>query len=242
MGSDSCCFVLVHGAWHGGWCWAGVRRSLEAKGHRVFTPTQTGLGERSHLLSRSIDLNVFVQDIVNVLLYERLQDVVLVGHSFGGTSISGTAQQMPDALRHLIYLDALLIKSGETPFSRALPENVQARTAAAETFSEGLAVPPPSAPDFGVTDEKQAAWLESCLTPHPLKTYQSTLDLGQDMTNGVPATYIVCTDPLYDNLATSRGRARSLDWPIEEIATGHDAMVSAPNETADLLMKIAARS
>jgi pimeloyl-ACP methyl ester carboxylesterase len=239
LGSDHHCFVLVHGAWHGGWCWRDVRRRLEAAGHLVFTPTQTGLGERSHLVSGTIDLDVFVQDVVNVLRFERLEDVVLVGHSFGGNAISGAAQRMPEAVRKLVYLDALLIETGETPFSRSLPENVAARLAAAEATSGGLTVPAPPAEAFGVIDKEQAAWVDALLTPHPLRTYQSTLDLGGDITNGRPAAYIVCTDPLYANLASSRDRARSKGWPLLELATGHDAMVSAPLETADLLMRLA---
>src|SRR5690349_12899671 len=100
-------YVLVHGAWHGGWCWSKVAAILRGRGHAVVTPTQTGLGERSHLLSKSIDLDVFVADIANVIKYEELNEVVLVGHSFGGNAISGVADKMPQRIRRLVYLDAV---------------------------------------------------------------------------------------------------------------------------------------
>jgi pimeloyl-ACP methyl ester carboxylesterase len=95
-------YVLVHGAWHGGWCWSKVAAILRSRGHSVFTPTQTGLGERSHLLSKSITLDVFVDDIANVLKWEDLKDVVLVGHSLGGSTISGVADRMRDRVRQLV--------------------------------------------------------------------------------------------------------------------------------------------
>jgi pimeloyl-ACP methyl ester carboxylesterase len=238
MTADRRCFVLVHGAWHGGWCWRDVRRALEARGHLVFTPTQTGLGERAHLLGPGIDLEVFVQDILNLVHFEGLDDVVLVGHSFGGSSISGVAQRRPDAIRKLIYLDSMLIQSGETPFDRSDPAAVEARRAAAEAAG-GLAIPPPPAAAFGVTDPAQAAWVEAKLTPHPLEAFQSTLDLGSDITNGRPASYVVCAAPVYANLESSRERARTLGLPITELATGHDAMVTAPDATAELLLALA---
>ena len=106
-------FVLVHGAWHGSWCWARVRHALAADGHQVFTPTLTGVGERSHLLSRDIDLQVHVDDVVNLLRWEELDDVILCGHSYGGCVISGAADAVPDQIAALAYLDAFLLEEGE---------------------------------------------------------------------------------------------------------------------------------
>src|ERR1700678_102881 len=109
-------FVLVHGAWHGGWCWSRVADRLRAAGHRVFTPTQTGLGERKHLLSKDITLDTFTTDIVNVIEAEELSDIILVGHSFGGNAISGVADVMPERIRHLVYLDSLVVEGDKSPF------------------------------------------------------------------------------------------------------------------------------
>ena len=118
-------FVLVHGAWHGGWCWSRVADRLRAAGHQVFTPTQTGLGERKHLLSKDITLDTFRTDIVNVIEAEELSKIVLVGHSFGGLAISGVADVMPERIRHLVYLDLLVVEGGKSPFD-SLPADVVA--------------------------------------------------------------------------------------------------------------------
>ena len=170
---------LVHGAWHGGWCWSKVASILRGRGHTVFTPTQTGLGERSHLLSRSIDLEVFVRDVVNVLEWEDLRDVVLVGHSFGGNAISGAADRTADRIRQLIYLDAIIQENGQSAFGQFPKELVEARTKAAHESSAGLLCqrrrPAPSA----LPSVMQAAWVESRLTPHPFATYTSPLMLSQ---------------------------------------------------------------
>jgi pimeloyl-ACP methyl ester carboxylesterase len=120
-------FVLVHGAWHGGWCWSRVADRLRAAGHRVFTPTQTGLGERKHLLSKAITLDTFAKDIVNVIEAEELSSIILVGHSFGGLAISGVADAMPDKVRHLVYLDSLMVEGGKSPFDNLPPDIVYPR-------------------------------------------------------------------------------------------------------------------
>src|SRR3954452_8117217 len=135
-------YVLVHGAWGGGWQWAPVAERLRAQGHRVFTPTQTGMGERKHLLSRDITIDTFVEDIVNVLEAEDLRDVVLVGHSFGGIPITGAADRVPERIRHLVYLDAAIMESGQSFFDTFAPQVVAARRRAAQEHGGGVAVPP----------------------------------------------------------------------------------------------------
>jgi pimeloyl-ACP methyl ester carboxylesterase len=125
-------FVLVHGAWHGGWCWSRVADRLRSAGHLVFTPTQTGLGDRKHLLSKDITLDTFTKDIANLIEAEELSNIVLVGHSFGGLAISGVADAMPDRIRHLVYLDSLIVEGGKKPFDILPPDVVAARLKAAE--------------------------------------------------------------------------------------------------------------
>ncbi len=119
--ADGLTFVLVHGAWHGGWCWVRVADILRSQGHRVFTPTCTGLGERAHLLSKDITLDTFVRDVAGTIAAEELTEVVLVGHSFGGLAISGVAEAMPERLRHLVYLDALIVQPGARPSTACRP-------------------------------------------------------------------------------------------------------------------------
>jgi pimeloyl-ACP methyl ester carboxylesterase len=233
-------FVLLHGAFHGGWCWAWVAERLRRNGHRVFTPTQTGLGERAHLLTREISLETFVLDLVNMLEAEELTDAVLVGHSFGGNAISGAADRVPGRVRHLIYLDSMVLEDGETPFSGLSSDVAQARRQLAMTSSEGLSVPVPAPSVFGVPDGPGAEWLKRRLTPHPLNTYETPLQLRHKLGNGLPCTYIACVDPIYPALEGSRRRVKGrAGWDWRELATGHDAMITAPEALANMLIDIA---
>ena len=160
-GSDECAgadpretFVLVHGAWHGGWCWRRVSDLLEKKGHKVFAPTMTGLGERSHLIGGKIDLATHVTDIVNVIKWENLSDVVLVGHSYGGVVISGVAEQMREAIGSIVFLDAFLPASGDSLATKA---SQPVREAIAGLMEKGeTAMKPVSAAVFRVNEKDRA--------------------------------------------------------------------------------------
>ena len=235
VGAPSKTFVLVHGAWHGGWCWNMVAAILRGRGHSVFTPTQTGLGERSHLLSKSIDLDVFITDMANVLRWEDLNDVILVGHSFGGNAISGVADRMRNHIRRLVYLDAVILENGQSVFSQLPKDVVEVRTKAAQQTSGGLSIPAPSPSAFGITDTAQTQFVASHLTPHPFQTYVSPLKLESKVGNDLPTSYIVCTDPIYKTLETSRNWVKAAGWKTIEIRAGHDAMVIAPEGLAELL-------
>jgi pimeloyl-ACP methyl ester carboxylesterase len=233
-------YVLVHGAWHGGWCWKEVAEALRGMGHRVTTPTQTGLGERKHLLSGSITLDTFVADVVNHIEAEELTDVILVGHSFGGTSISGAADKVPSRIRHLVYLDAVLLESGKSVFSALPPDIVAARKKMVAEQGQGIFIPVPAPTAFGIPAEHASVeWLKRRLTPHPVGTYDSPLNLANPVGNGRPRTYIACTNPAYGPLESTRQAVKKQDgWKWQEIATGHDAMVTAPAELARMLAAI----
>lgn len=231
-------FVLVHGAWHGGWCWARVAPRLSAAGHRVLTPTQTGLGERRHLLTRAVNLSTFIADIAGVIEAEELDDFVLVGHSFGGIAISGVAERMPQRIRHLVYLDALILEPGQRVFDALPPALVAERLKAAETTG-GLGVPPPPPSSFGVSDPADIAWLARRMTPHPLGTYEEAMPIRGPVGAGRPCTYVCATDPVYAPLDASRRWARGRPgWAWHEIATGHDVMVTAPGPLAAFLLRL----
>ena len=230
-------FVLVHGGFHGGWCWADVATRLRARGHAVYTPTQTGCGERSHLLSKDITLDTFVTDIANVLHWEDLHDVVLVGHSFGSNAISGVADRMPSRLRQLIYLDGVILHNGQTMFDLLSPDAVQARRRAAES-SGGLSIDAPAAALFGIRDASQAAFVQARLTNQPMGSYTSALTLLNPVTNGVPAVYVECTDPAFAGIQTTRDWVKAGGMKTVQIHTGHDAMISAPAELAELLERL----
>jgi pimeloyl-ACP methyl ester carboxylesterase len=233
-------FVLVHGAWHGGWCWSRLAGHLRAAGHIVFAPTCTGLGERAHLMSGDITLETFTDDIANVIEAEELADVILVGHSFGGLPASGVADRMPERLRHLVYLDSLLVEPGQRAFDIMAPEAVERRIKAAEESSGGLSIPPQPPESFGVAAEADIAWLKRRLTPHPLRSYQSPLDVKGPIGNGLPRTYLACTGPRYAFLDPVKEWVRHQDgFRWLEIDTGHDAMITAPDELARILAEIA---
>src|SRR5258707_5324266 len=158
-------FVLVHGAWHGGWCWQRVADRLRGGGHAVFTPTLTGLGERSHLLRAGIDLNTHITDIVNVMKWEDLSDVVLCGHSYGGMIIAGVAEQMAPAIRSIVFLDAFVPRNGESTqdlTGAAVREGIQAALQRGE-----IGMPPRTGEAFGVNPADRA-WVDRLCVPQPI--------------------------------------------------------------------------
>lgn len=230
-------FVLVHGAWHGGWCWSRVAAILRAGGHEVFTPTLTGLGERRHLISPQVNLDTHIADVVNVLDAEELQDVVLVGHSYAGIVISGVADRAPARLRRLVFLDSLLLPSGKSLFSDFPKDVVDARLKAIRETGGGVGAATPNSPRaFGITDAADTDWVMRRMTPQPVGTYLQPLILQAPLGNGLPKTYIECTVDPIATLEPTKARVRAdAGWTYRRLATGHDAMITAPRELADLL-------
>ena len=206
-------FVLVHGAWHGGWCWGRVVSILRSAGHVVFAPTLTGSGDRVHLTRPGLTLDDFATDIVNVIEAEELSDVILVGHSFGGNAISAVADRVPERLKQLVYVDTLVLQNGESGFSVLDPAIVAQRVELAEKTSGGLTIPPPAPDAFGVTDPADADWLRRRLTPLPLSCYQAPIQLKHRLGNGVGKTFIACMDPVYTPAARTHDWVKSQsDW------------------------------
>ena len=233
-------FVLVHGAWHGAWCWRRVIAILRSAGHVVFAPTLTGFGERVHLTRADLTIEDFAADIVNVIAAEELNDIILVGHSFGGNPVSVVADRVPERLKHLVYIDTLLLKNGESGFSRLDPAIVAERIELAEKTSGGITIPPPSPEAFGVSDPADAEWLRRQLTPLPLNCYQAPIRLKHPLGNGVGKTYIACTNPIYGPAVRTHEWVKSqADWRYLELATGHDAMITSPEGLSEMLIRCA---
>jgi pimeloyl-ACP methyl ester carboxylesterase len=231
-------FVLVHGAWHGGWCWHDVAAQLRNAGHAVYAPTMTGLGERAHLLRADTGLSTCIEDICASIEAEELHDIVLVGHSFAGVVISGVADRLARSIRRLVYLDALVVQHGQSALS-VFPQEVQ-QERMRTIDAEGLRMAIPDASKFGVTEAQQVAWLKRRLTPHPLKAYTDALLLQNPLGNGLPKTYVAVTNPWYAPLASVREAVRAqADWNYCELSAGHDAMVTSPGALADLLCALA---
>ena len=231
-------FLLIHGAWHGGWVWNEISEILRYQRYSVSTPTLTGLGEKKHLLSSKITIETFIEDVVNHIIFENLNNIILVGHSFAGSVISGVADRLKDRIKKLIYFDAMILIDGQKPFDITPKETVEQRIELAKKFGNNISIPAPSADAFGVFDIKKSLLLEEKLTPHPLSAFQSKLILKNEVGNGIPLSYIFCTKPVYKSLESSREVVRKMKWPIFELNAGHDAMLTHPKETLNLLMKI----
>src|SRR5262245_9458065 len=181
-------FVLVHGAWHGAWCWSRLLPVLRAAGHSAHAVTLTGTGERAHLLARDISLATHVSDAVNLVTCEELDDIVLVGHSYAGLVITGVADQLLQSrappLRHLVYVDAVVPHPGESSSSHHSPDVVAQRLAAAAAHPLG-ALPPPDATLYGLTGS-DAAWVNRRQTPHPFGMYREPLNFDAQRIASVP--------------------------------------------------------
>src|SRR5471032_971199 len=169
-------FVLVHGAWHGGWCWKRVARRLREAGHAVHTPTLTGLGERAHLLNRQIDLETHIEDVLGLLRAEQLGDIVLCGHSYGGMVITGVADRAADRVAGVVYLDAYVPADGESLSALQLPERRAALRAAVAEHGWGWLMPPTPAAAFAV-NEADRAWVDRQCVPHPFACFEQPIRL-----------------------------------------------------------------
>ena len=236
-------FVLVHGAWHGAWCWKRVTPLLRDAGHDVHAVTLTGVGERAHLLSAQIRLHTHVSDVLGVIRDEELDRVVLVGHSYGGVVVTGVADVLlrdaPGVLKHLVYVDGTAPEHcGESWSSAHKPEVIIARTAAA-TVNGGVSLPPPDAAVFGL-DGDDRDWVNRRMTPQPFGLYRDPLVFDPARVATAPRTFIDCNQPALPNIDAMRRRVRSEPgWRVVEIATGHDAMISAPEALARRLLECA---
>lgn len=241
-------FVLVAGAWHGGWCWKRVRPLLQEAGHEVYTPTLTGSGERVHLASPEIDLDTHITDVVNGLEYEDLTDVLLVGHSYGGLVIGTAAHRVPERIGHLIYLDALLPEDGKTANqlyeSNGQQAFVERVMRIVEEEGEGWYWPPPSpdAPNLRVTDPDDQAWMASKLTPHPIGTSYTVMRLDNPAAERIPRSFIACPPYPPGGLIPHFARQAREDpsWTYYEFETSHDPMITDPETLAEILIEIAA--
>lgn len=227
-------FVLVHGATAGGWYWNQVAPRLREGGHAVFTPTLTGLGERSHLASPEVGLDTHVRDIANVLEYEDLRDVILVGKSYAGMVTTGVASATPDRLAHLVYLEAVVPQHGQS-FADVLAsvlgrERVDATLAQMRSAGDGWRVPLQNP-----TDPR--------LTPHPLKTYLDPVVADDPRAAALPRTYIYCTqkEPGLAAAFTAHGAqvARQAGWRYHELPTAHEPEQTAPEALTALLLECA---
>ncbi len=232
--------VLVPGAWHGGWCYGRVADLLRGSGHRVYTPTLTGLGERSHLLSRSINLSTHIADIANLIRWEDLRDIILIGHSYGGMVVTGVADALTDRVSALVYLDAFLPTAGKS-FHGILPAEVAAAQIESARASDGLSVPPIAAAAFNVNEEDRL-WVDSLCTPHPLGTLTQTIELTGSHERIETKSYVLATkNPVSLFQEFARSMRKEPSCVSYELPCGHDVMIDLPKETAAIIEETATR-
>lgn len=225
-------FVLVHGSFGGGWVWRKVRPLLHAGGHEVYTPRLTGVSDRSHLLDCGVDLTTHVTDVADLLYYEDISDVVLVGHSYAGMVITGVAAKVPERLRQLVYLDAYVPEDGQSEVD-LWP--IEWR----DELQDNELRDPPTPATLGIADPEMADWVKARMTPHPLATYTEPVPTGNAKSAALPRVFVHCTEgPITHVFAPFAEKAKAGDWEYRELATGHMAMLTTPQKVAELLLEL----
>ncbi len=225
-------FVLVHGAWHGSWCWQRVRSALQQQGHEVFTPTLTGVGERSHLLAKDVDLKTQTLDVLNLLRWEQLSDVVLCGHSYGGMVVSCVADLVPQSIRSLVFLDAFVPEDGQCLADFAPISDDQ--------LVDGWKMRPISAEVFGVNGADRA-WVDSQCTVQSVACFRERVHLTGGMARIGRISYAYASgwagyqSPF--NVFYEKAKARG--WKTCEIDCGHDVMLDRPEAVSAFLLDAA---
>jgi pimeloyl-ACP methyl ester carboxylesterase len=230
-------FVLVHGSSAGGWCYRRVADLLEKAGHKVYAPTLTGLGERSHLMSGLITLDTHITDVVNVIRWENLQDFVLVGHSYGGWVISGVAEQVEGKISSIIFLDAFMPENGmrvldtNSPRSRAEIEQAMKRAEVSR--------PAPPASTWNVNQRDQP-WVNEKFTAQPIGVAFTPLRLTGARDRVPKKTYVRAKGYDNPNFESYYAKVKSdRSWRTYEMPCGHEVMIDMPERTAEILLEVA---
>lgn len=234
-------YVLVHGAGHGGWCYNRVARMLRDAGHDVHCPTLTGLGERAHLLTPSVSLETHIQDVVNVLEYEDLGNVILAGHSYGGAIITGVADRALERVGQLVFLDAAILAGGESVVDAS--PGIKILQSELRTVDGVDLVGWPDGrlarQIYGIKDDMDWAWARTRLTPHPWRTFEEKLvhRRSQEVA-ALPRTIIDCVETKKHLQGEALKRHTNADR-VWEIDTGHDLMITEPQKLAGFLLALA---
>jgi hypothetical protein len=231
-------FVLVHGSYHGGWCWRRVADILEGHGHEVYAQSLTGLGDRAHLLSKDINLETHISDIVNLVTWEDLKDVCLVAHSYAGFPASGALEHIHDRVGAIVWLDAFLPQDGQKQIDYA---SAFGREGMLKALAKGeFSFKPPTASAFSVS-EKDYAWLESKMTPQPIGTAMQPIRLTGKIETIARKTFIRVpkyTQPAFDKALAQCEADKSWQTIVNQ-TSGHDVMVDQPEWLADILIRAA---
>ena len=230
-------FVLVHGAWHGGWCWQRMTPLLRAAGHDVHTPSLTGLGERAHLGSQYTSLNTHITDIVSMMHMEDVKDVILVGHSYAGFVVTGAADRSPSRVRMLVYVNAFVPENGKSLLDFVPPDRREAYEKPGKEKGYFETFPISS---YAVTKPEDVAWVQPRITTRQsYRTFAQPLSLRGD-TSKIARAYVRCADPVYGPMEPFAQRLKNAPgWKYAEAKGGHDAMITNPRSLADALISLA---
>lgn len=234
-------FVLVHGAFHGGWIWSRVAERLRAAGHGVFTPTLTGMGERSHLIGRNVDLETHIADVMNAIEYEELSDVILVCHSYAGIVGHGVADRMNPRLRQLIFFDSVLPDYGKSWSDYNTPQVVAQRRAQVASTGKGYIWNVEQSPaGYGITDPADVAWFRRRVSSFPFPAYLQKLEQKGPGLGRLPRAYIDCIKPALAPINQFRARARGDSaFKVIPLEAGHDGMITHAAEVAGIFLSLA---
>jgi pimeloyl-ACP methyl ester carboxylesterase len=228
-------FLLVHGAWHGGWCWRPLQKLLEKSGATVFAPSLTGLGDRRHLLSEKVNLQTHVDDVLDLLESEELENVTLVGHSYAGLVVTGAAAKAPERLAQVVYLDAFVPGPGQSMLDLMSPKYSEHWREKAKKDGDGWKVPPMlDAKSMGLTGEL-AVRVDKKLSPQPLATVDDKLDFDPKKLSGLKRSYLRAG--AYAGFGPTAERVKKDGWPVKSIDSGHDVMLAKPDELAAALLE-----
>jgi pimeloyl-ACP methyl ester carboxylesterase len=230
-------YVLVHGAWRGGWIWKRVRRVLQARGHEVFTPTITGVADRSHLSSPSVSLETHITDVEKLIRWEELSEVVLCGHSYGGCVVSGVADRVPDRIGALVYLDEFVLENGQCLNDTIPPEVRSERLAQAKEVGEGWKLPPISAEEFNVNPNDRD-WVNRQSTMQSLACFEQPVRLTGALNRIKNITYIMASGWSPSPFPQFYEKAKAKGWKSITIECGHDVMLGRPEELAKQLLAV----
>lgn len=233
-------YVLVHGAWHGGWCWRRVTDILRAMGHRVFEPTLSGVGSRAHEATPAIGLSTHVADVAGLFAMEELRDAILVGHSYGGMVITGAAEFVEDRVKALVYLDAFVPKNSESLMMLVGPERGMGMAKGAMEHGEGWRVPAPPPAYFGVKKQDDIDWITRRCTSQALLTFMQPVVTSGAAERVKRKVYIRAEGHPGPTFAPFGAMAQSTPgWDYHALACGHETMIEMPAETAAILLDLA---
>ena len=233
-------YLLVHGAWHGGWCWRRVTDILRAKGHAVFTPTLTGLGERAHLARPDVDLETHIADVIGVLDAEELDDVILCGHSYGGMVITPVLDRRTDRFRAGIWLDAFVPEDGHSLIEGWPHERAQHVREEVAVRGDGWKLAPLPPDYFGVMDDDDAEWVTRRCVPQPFRTFTQHVHLSGAWKTVPKKMYLLAEfhpNSSFDRFATPL--SAQPDWDVRRVPSGHDVMIDTPELLADIFLELA---